>query len=333
MFEFDKEEPVTIKVIGVGGGGCNAVRAMATEELNNVFFYLANSDFTRSDEVLQLVNRIQLGGKTTQGLGAGADPAVGRMAALESLPLVMERIGNAGMLFIAAGMGGGTGTGAAPIISAAAKERGILTVGVVTMPFYFEGKTRHQQAEKGLAELQKNVDALIIISNNQLVSLSSKLPIKKAFEPADNILRYAVFGIIEIIQTTGEINVDFADVKTILTHPGRVIMGTGVAEGDHRAERALELAISSPLLEGYSLDGAKGILVNVTASSKITLDEYHSILEQIQTKANRAAEIISGLVIDESLNNALKVTVIASGLQSDTVKPPPQNPWLGRAKK
>ena len=333
MFELvDLEKPVAIKVIGIGGGGCNAVKSMATSELENVSFYLANSDFAASSKEPCLLNKIQLGKKLTQGLGAGADPSVGREAAKETLSFVMGQIRDADILFVAAGMGGGTGTGAAPIISKAARELGILTVGIVTMPFYFEGKSRQAQAERGLLDLQKNVDSLITISNNRLASLSSNLPIKKAFEPANTILRYAVHGIINIIQTTGIINVDFADVKTILTHPGRVIMGTGIAEGSNRAEVALEQAISSPLLEDYKLDGAKGILVNISGSSDLTMDEYHFIIDQIQNKADKDAEIITGIVMDETLNDALKVTVIASGLETVKKSSSADLPFSGRRK-
>lgn len=320
MYEFDEEKPVTIKVIGVGGGGCNAVRSMISTQLSNASFYLANSDFKSATNTDISPTRIQLGKKLTNGLGAGSNPAVGRDAAKESLPSIIELIHDADILFVAAGMGGGTGTGAAPVISEAARSLGILTVGIVTMPFYFEGKTRTSQAKQGLFELQKNVDSLITISNNRLASLSSKLPIKKAFEPADAILQYAVQGIIDIIQTTGHINVDFADVKTILTHPGRVIMGTGIAEGEKRAEEALEKAICSPLLEEHTLNGAKGILANIAGSPDLTMDEYHSIIDMIQDKAHKNAEIITGLVIDETLNAKVKVTVIASGLE--TVKKP-----------
>ncbi len=326
------DKPVTIKVIGVGGGGCNAVKSMATTDLENVAFYLANSNFAAPSDDPCLLNKIQLGKNLTQGLGAGADPEVGKEAANETLSFIMEQISDADMLFVAAGMGGGTGTGAAPVISEAARKLGILTVGIVTMPFSFEGKNRQAQAKNGLFELQKNVDSLITISNNRLASLSSKLPIKKAFKPADGILKYAVHGIIDIIQTTGMINVDFADVRTILTHPGRVIIGTGIADGENRAKEALEQAICSPLLEDHKLDGAKGILANISASSSLTMDEYHSIIEQIQNKADKDAEIITGLVIDEALNNTLKVTIIASGLESVKKPGPTCLPFPGRRK-
>jgi len=317
MYEFEAVKPEKIIVLGVGGGGCNAVKAMAAFELSNVSFYLANTDFKTSSKTSSL-QKIQLGKRLTNGLGAGSDPEVGKEAAIESLPSVIELIIDADMLFVTAGMGGGTGTGAAPIICREARKLGVLTVGIVTMPFYFEGKRRMKQAEKGLLELQKNVDSLITISNNRLAATTSKLSIKKAFEPADAVLRYAVHGIIDLIQTTGLINLDFADVKTILSHHGRVIMGSGTARGENRAEEALEVAVSSPLLEDYSLDGAKGILVNVAGSSSMTLDEYHFVIERIQDKAHKNAEIITGLVIDENLNDQVKITVVASGLGVET---------------
>jgi cell division protein FtsZ len=316
IFGFDEIRPITIKVLGVGGGGCNAVRAMVESGLEGVHFILANTDFHSSD-TNGSTTRIQLGEKLTKGLGAGADPATGRKAAEESLAAIVEQIQGADMLFITAGMGGGTGTGAAPVIGMAAKELGILTVGVVTMPFVFEGKRRARQAEKGLLDLQEFVNSHIVISNDQLASLTRELPMEQAFEPANKILCNAVQSIVEIIQTTGLINVDFADVKNVLSHRGRVLMGSGNATGMNRAEKALAEAICSPLLKGYSLDGAKGILVNIVGSSDITMDEFDRITDLIHQKIHEEAEVFAGLVIDEIMDESLRITVIASGLESN----------------
>ncbi len=227
----------------------------------------------------------------------------------------MKHLDGTDLLFVAAGMGGWTGTGAAPVIAGAAKELGILTVGIVTMPFSYEGKRRYQQATVGLTALENQVDSLIVISNNRLSSIANKLPIKQAFKPANDILNYAVRSIVDIIMTPGLINVDFADVKTILSCRGRAIMGTGAAEGNGRTLNALSDASNSPLLEGYNLDGAKGVLINVTGSASMTMDEFHEIIDHIHQKVADDANVISGLVVNEDAGDTLKVTVVASGLR------------------
>lgn len=314
LIDFVDPKPVTIKVIGVGGGGCNAVQAMARAGFPDVNFILANTDFPSSRLTGNPV-MIQLGEKLTKGLGAGADPETGRKAAEENLPTIIEHMRDAEMLFITAGMGGGTGTGAAPVIAQVAKELGILTVGVVTMPFAFEGKKRMGQAERGFLELQEYIDSHIVIANDRLASVTRGLPIGQAFEPANKILCDAVKSIVDLIQTTGLINVDFADVKNVLSHRGRVLMGCGNATGSKRAEKALADAIGSPLLKGYALDGAKGLLVNIAGSSTLTMEEFDRIIDLFHQKIDDEAEVFAGLVIDEELQDKLKVTVIASGLK------------------
>jgi cell division protein FtsZ len=313
IFDFDEYPPVTIKVIGIGGAGCNAVKAMSATGFSGATFIMANTDF-KSSPAGKGPRRIQLGEKLTKGLGAGADPEIGKKAAEESLAKVVEQIRGADMLFITAGMGGGTGTGAAPIIAKAAKELGILTVGVITMPFSFEGRKRAGQAANGFLELQKYAASYIVISNDQLAAITKNSPINTAFASADLILCNAVHSIVELIQTTGLINVDFADAKNVLSHHGRVLMGSGSAEGEGRAVKALEQAIGSPLLKGYALDGAKALLVNMAGSSSITMDEFDQITELIHQKIHDDADVFAGLVIDETLQDTLMVTVIASGL-------------------
>lgn len=314
LIDFVDPKPVTIKVIGLGGGGCNAVQAMARAGFPEVTFILANTDFPSSRPTANPVI-IQLGEKLTRGLGAGADPGTGRKAAEESLPLIIEHIRDAEMLFITAGMGGGTGTGAAPLIARTAKELGILTIGVVTMPFAFEGKKRRGQAERGFLELQEYIDSHIVIANDRLASVTRGLPIGEAFEPANKILCDAVKSIVELIRTTGLINVDFADIKNVLSHRGRVLMGSGQAKGSKRAEKALAGAIESPLLKGYALDGARGLLVNIAGSSTLTMEEFDRIIDLLHQKIDDDAEIFAGLVIDEDLHDTIRVTVIASGLR------------------
>jgi len=314
-FDFVENSPIIIKVIGIGGGGCNAVKAMSEADFSGAAFIMANTDFGTT-QLDRTPMRIQLGEKATKGLGAGADPETGRKAAEESLATVVDRIKDSDMLFITAGMGGGTGTGAAPVIARAAKELGILTVGVVTMPFVFEGKRRSKQADQGLAALQETVDSYIVISNDRLATLTRDLSITQAFEPANRILGNAVQSIVELIQTSGQINIDFADARSVLSHPGRVLMGSGSASGTDRAEEALHEAINSPLLKNYSLDGAKGLLVNIVGSSSTTMDEFDRIMELIHQRVHEEADVFAGLVIDESLGETLRVTVIASGLEA-----------------
>jgi cell division protein FtsZ len=259
---------------------------------------------------------IQLGKKLTQGLGAGADPKTGRKAAKESLSAIVEHIRDADMLFIIAGMGGGTGTGAAPVIARAAKDLGISTVGVVTTPLAFEGKKLRGQALRGFLELQEHINSHIVIDNDQLANITRSLPINRAFEPANQILCDAVKSIVELTQTTGLINIDFADVRSVLSHRGRILMGRGSATGSKKAEKALAGAIDSPLLKGYTLDDAKGLLVNIVGSSTLTMDEFDRITNHIHQKIDDDAEVFAGLVIDEDMQNRLSVTVIASGLRS-----------------
>ena len=315
QFEFDQNIEVTarIKVVGVGGGGSNAVNTMIDKHVHHVEFIVANTD-AQALRTSKATSKIQLGLQLTKGLGAGADPSTGRDAALEDRERLMECLQGADMVFIAAGMGGGTGTGAAPVIADVAKELGALTVGVVTKPFTREGKRRREQAEQGIRELKKHVDSLIVVPNDRLIGLAGKnSTILDAFKPSDDVLRQAVQGISDLITTTGMINVDFADVKSIMSVRGMAMMGIGMASGDNRASDAATAAISSPLLEDIDISGAKGVLVNICGSSGMTMDEFEIVSRIIHEKVHEDANIIIGLLVDEELGDNLKVTAIATG--------------------
>lgn len=317
MFEIDQalSHGAKIKVVGVGGAGCNAVNTMIRMGLEGVEFITANTDRQALDASLASV-KIAIGNEVTKGLGAGANPEVGRKSALEDYARISEILAGADMVFITAGMGGGTGTGAAPIFAKISKEVGALTVGVVTKPFQFEGKKRFRQALMGIEDLRTNVDSLITIPNQRLLAISgSGLSMVDAFKKADEVLLNAVQGISDLINHTGLINSDFADVKTIMQNKGLALMGIGYAEGEHRAVEAATNAISSPLLEDISIHGATGIIINITGGSNLKIHEVNEATTLIMEAAHDDAEIIFGTVIDESLKDTVKVTVIATGLK------------------
>ena len=319
MFEIQESKILgaKIKVIGVGGGGCNAVNTMIRAGLTGVEFIAANTDKQVLESVLA-PNKIAIGQELTRGLGAGANPEIGRKAALEDYAQISEMLSGADMVFITAGMGGGTGTGAAPVFAKIAKEVGALTVGVVTKPFLFEGKKRMKQGLEGINQLRESVDSLIIIPNNRLLNISgASLSMMQAFQKADEVLLNAVQGISDLINHTGYINSDFADVRTIMENKGLALMGIGFGSGDHRAVEAATSAISSPLLEDVSINGATGIIINITGGSNLTLHEVNEATSIIQEAADEDAQIIFGTVIDETLNDRVKVTVIATGLGCD----------------
>jgi cell division protein FtsZ len=315
QFEFDGsfEPAAKIKVVGVGGGGSNAVNTMIDKQVHHVEFIVANTD-AQALRTAKAPTKLQLGGQLTKGLGAGADPGVGRDAAMEDRARLVDALQGADMVFVAAGMGGGTGTGAAPVIADVAKDLGALTVGVVTKPFSREGKQRMAKAEDGIRELKKHVDSLIVVPNDRLLGLAGKnTSILDAFKPSDDVLRQAVQGISDLITTTGMINVDFADVKAIMSVRGMAMMGIGISSGDNRAAEAATAAISSPLLEDIDISGAKGVLVNICGSASMTMDEYEIVSRIIHEKVHEDANIIIGLLVDEELGDNLKVTAIATG--------------------
>lgn len=316
-FELLKDKSSIIKVIGVGGGGSNAVNHMFKQGIKGVEFFVCNTD-AQALEISPVPTKIQLGMSLTEGRGAGSMPEVGRNAAIENIDELKSILGdNTKMVFITAGMGGGTGTGAAPIIAQAAKEMGILTVGIVTVPFMFEGKKRKQQADLGIEELKKNVDTLLIICNDKLREMYGNLKLGEAFNHADDILTIAAKGIAEIITVTGYINVDFEDVKTVMTNSGRAIMGSAVANGENRAIIAVQQALASPLLDDSNIVGARYILMNIASgSSEVTMDEIGSITDYIQDEAGLTADIIWGNCHDESLGDKLSVTIIATGFKT-----------------
>src|SRR5437016_4890214 len=314
------EEQLTakIKVIGVGGGGGNAVNRMIQAGIKGVEFLVTNTDVQAMRTSLA-PNKIQIGAKLTKGLGAGANPDIGKQAALEDTDRILEALSGADMVFITTGMGGGTGTGAAPIIASLAAELGALTVAVVTKPFAFEGKRRRVQAEQGIRGLRDTVDTLITIPNERLLNFVDRgTSLNDAFKMADDILRQAVQGISDLITVPGEINLDFADVKTIMHGMGMALMGTGVSSGEHRAVEAAQRAISSPLLEEASIEGAKGVLINITGGRDMTLFEVHEAASIIQEAADEEANIIFGTVIDNAMKDEIKVTVIATGFDAAT---------------
>ena len=313
MFEQDFEGAsfAQIKVIGVGGAGCNAVNRMVQYGLQGVEFIAVNTD-KQALSMNKGDNKIQIGEKLTKGLGAGADPEIGRKAADESRDLIQEALRGADMVFITAGMGGGTGTGAAPIVAQCAKEMGILTVGVVTKPFTFEGRVRMRNAEAGIENLKPAVDTLITIPNDKLIALVGKASLPDALRVADDVLRQGIQGISDLIAVPAMINLDFADVKTIMKEKGMAHMGIGTACGEKRASEAAKQAVESPLLE-TSIDGAKGILMNITGGPDLSLLEVNEAAELIQQSADPDANIIFGADIDESMGDALRITVIATG--------------------
>ena len=320
MFEISNDETNTfdqgakIKVIGIGGGGCNAVNTMIRSGLSGVEYIVANTD-SQALQANHAPTKVQLGVEITKGLGAGANPEVGRKAALDEYEKLSEVLEGADMVFITAGMGGGTGTGAAPVIAKLCKELGALTVGVVTKPFLFEGRKRFKQADAGIQVLEENVDSLITIPNQRLLYLAGdSLSLVDTFKKADEVLLNAVRGISDLINYTGHINADFADVKTVMSNKGLALMGTGVATGPDRAIKASTEAISSPLLEDVTIDGATGIIINITGNSSLTMHETNEAVTLIMEAADEDAEIIFGTVIDDDMGDDIKVTVVATGL-------------------
>lgn len=318
MFEFEEnlEFDARIKVIGIGGGGGNAIKTMIRSQVEKIDFVAVNTDIQALKQNDAAI-KIQIGQKLTRGLGAGANPEIGREAALEDINLISEALSGADMVFVTAGMGGGTGTGAAPIIANIAREMGILTVGVVTKPFSFEGKKRTKQAEYGIDQLKREVDTLICIPNDKLLSIADKnTPMVDSFKMADQVLFQAVRGISDLITIPGLINLDFADVKTIMTRSGIALMGTGSARGENRAIEAARLAIASPLLENVSISGATGVIINITGSSNMTLFEVNEASKLIQEEAHEDANIIFGSVVDDNMEDEIRVTVIATGFEN-----------------
>jgi cell division protein FtsZ len=324
MFELEENISLgaNIKVVGVGGGGGNAVQTMIDSGLNGVEFIVANTDI-QALHANKASGKIQLGADCTKGLGAGANPDVGRRAAIESYNDIVEKLQNADMVFVTAGMGGGTGTGGAPVVAKIAREMGALTIGVVTRPFLFEGRRRQKHAEGGLNELRDNVDTLIVIPNQKLLSIAAeKTPLLETFKKADEVLLQAVKGISDLINIRGLINLDFADIRTVMANKGMALMGTGYAKGDNRAVEAATMAISSPLLENISIDGATGIIINVTGGPTLSLYEVNEASTLITDAAHEDAEIIFGAVIDDTLTDEIRVTVIATGFQDPAQKRP-----------
>ncbi|MEW6088248.1 MAG: cell division protein FtsZ [bacterium] len=322
MLEFSNEfeKSASIKVIGVGGGGGNAVNRMIDAKMQGVEFIAVNTDL-QDLRASQANVKIHVGEKVTRGLGAGSSPELGEKAAIEDKTKISEAIEGADMLFITAGMGGGTGTGAAPVIAQLAKEKGILTVAVVTKPFYFEGKKRIVHADEGLKKLTQYVDTLITIPNQRLLSVVGKnIPIIDAFKVADDVLRSAVQGISDLITVPGLINLDFADVRTIMSGMGDALMGTGSAAGEGRALKAAQQAITNPLLEDATINGAKGILINITGGPEMTLHEVSEAANLINDSADASAHIIFGAVINEDCRDEVRVTVIATGFERPSRK-------------
>ena len=323
MFELvdNVQQNAVIKVVGVGGGGGNAVRHMLNSDVEGVEFICANTD-AQALKDLDARQIIQLGGNITKGLGAGANPEVGRQSALEDRDRIAEALSGSDMVFITAGMGGGTGTGAAPVVAEVARELGILTVAVVTKPFQFEGGKRMSVAEAGLKELEESVDSLITIPNEKLLAvMGKKTSLLDAFASANDVLLGAVQGIADLITRNGMINVDFADVKTVMSEMGMAMMGTARATGENRAREAAEAAVRSPLLEDINLQGAKGILVNITAGMDLNLGEFSEVGDIVREFASDSATVVVGTVIDPEMTDELKVTVVATGLGGEREKP------------
>lgn len=315
IFEYVGSTGAKLKVIGVGGGGCNAVNTMLKSGLKGVDFIVANTDAQALEHAGAAI-KLQIGASLTKGLGAGANPEVGRDAALEDQRLISEALAGADMVFVTAGMGGGTGTGAAPVIARAARESGALTVGVVTKPFRFEGKARRRRAESGIEALAAEVDTLIVIPNQRLMAVSDEMTtMLDAFKMADDVLYNAVQGISDLITFHGMINVDFADVRTIMSNKGLALMGSGRASGDRRALEAAQMAISSPLLDDVSIEGATGILINFTGGTNLRMAEIEEAASLVEDAAHDDVNLIFGTVIDESMTDEIKITVIATGFQ------------------
>ena len=327
MIEYtDKQDAARIKVIGVGGGGGNAINTMVAARIEGVEFIAANTD-VQALAANKASVKIQLGRGASRGLGAGANPELGRQAAVEERDAITAALDGADMVFVTAGMGGGTGTGGAPIIADVAKQTGALTVGVVTKPFLFEGNRRRKQAEAGIAELRAAVDTLIVIPNQRLISVAGEsMAMADAFKRADEVLLNAVQGISDIITVHGLVNVDFADVRTIMSEHGMALMGTGRSSGESRSIEAMQAAISSPLLEDVSLDGATGLLVNITGGPNLTLHEVNEAVSMAQSAADPDANIIFGSVVDESLGDEIRITVIATGFLPRDEKRPAGRP-------
>jgi cell division protein FtsZ len=315
-FEFDEiSELARLRVVGVGGAGGNAINRMISSGLEGVEFVAVNTDA----QVLELSlahKKMQIGGRLTKGLGSGGKPEVGRKAVEEDSDLIREMLNGADMVFVTAGMGGGTGTGASPFVARIAREMGALTVGIVTRPFSFEGKRREMQALEGIEQLKSEVDTLIVIQNDRLLSLvPSDMPLTKAFSKADEVLHHATKGISDLVMTPGLINLDFADVRSIMSGMGGALMGTGTAAGENRAVEAARIALSSPLLEDVSIRGAKGVLVNITGDSNMTLHEVSQATAIISEEAGEDANVIFGAVINEECSDSINVTVIATGFE------------------
>ena len=308
-----------IKVVGVGGGGTNAVQHMVNSQLPGVDFICANTDSQALQKMTAPV-RLQLGKTVTKGLGAGANAEIGRQAAIEDRDTIRAVLEGADMVFITAGMGGGTGTGGAPVVAEIAREMGILTVGVVTKPFRFEGNKRMEAAESGIKALAEKVDSLIIIPNNRLLEVLGKVTLVEAFAAANNVLLGAVRGIVDVILRHGLINVDFADVRTVMSERGMALMGTGTAVGEDRARMATELAISSPLLDNVCLQGARGVLVSIAANSDLGIDEYHTVGSIVSDLAHEDAVVKIGTILDSSMGDEILVTVVATGLSETAAK-------------
>jgi cell division protein FtsZ len=315
MIEFDENKNLAakVKVIGIGGGGNNALNTMISYQLSGVDFIAANTDAQALAENMAPI-KLQLGENLTKGLGAGANPEVGRKAALEDVEKIREVLKGADMVFITAGLGGGTGTGGGPVIAEVAREMGALTVAIVTKPFYFEGKKRMKQAEEGLANLKMTADALITIPNQRLLSISGKsMTLLEAFKKADEVLYHAAKGISDIIVGHGIINLDFADVRTVMAETGMALMGTGIASGENRSVEAAQRAISSPLLEDITIEGARGLLINITGGENMTLSEINEATSLVQKEAHEDANVIWGMVVDKAMKEEIRVTVIATG--------------------
>ena len=334
LFDLPKEEPSIIKIIGVGGGGSNAVTHMYKQGIVGVDYAVCNTD-AQAMELSPVPEKIQLGYNLTEGRGAGSKPNVGKAACEASIDDIKEFIGTGTkMVFITAGMGGGTGTGAAPILAKTTREMGILTVGIVTLPFTFEGKTRVANGYEGLEELRNNVDCLVVVSNDKLRQIYGNLSISEAFSQADNILCTAAKGIAEIITVPGYVNVDFEDVNTVMRESGVAIMGTAAVDGDGRARRAVDEALNSPLLEDNNIHGAQHILVNITSgTNEATMDEIFEITEFVQREAGENANLIWGNCHDERLGDRLSVTIIATGFESSRKVPPIPGLKLGQQSK
>ena len=319
LIEFDNinEYTASIKVIGVGGGGTNAVNSMINSNIMGVDFIVANTD-VQSLELSSCSQKVQVGAALTKGLGAGSNPETGRKATEENEEILREMMSGADMVFITAGMGGGTGTGGSPVVARIAKDIGALTVGVVTRPFSFEGKRRQTQAEDGIQELKEAVDTLIVIPNQKLLSfIGRQTSFTSAFSQVDDVLRQAIRSISDLIVIPGLINLDFADVRAIMSEMGKALMGSGIASGENRAIDAAQKAISSPLLDDSTVEGARGLLINITGGADLTLHEVSEAAELVQKNADNEAHIIFGAVIDDSMNDEMRVTVIATGYEQE----------------